>query len=126
MRSATYEVIDIFERVLTHLASWYPPQHFNEQSADAYFSAFIASRFQWHRALYEPTGPGSGGTMASVLAAAGTMDDVANAVADIVAALQMGQDLDYKQWERRWAAAADEPKSSLIARIESAFSRWFP
>lgn len=57
MKIATYEVIDVLERVLVHLASWFPEGHFGGKRADLYFSASIAERSVWHRALNEPDGP---------------------------------------------------------------------
>jgi hypothetical protein len=86
MRYATSEVIDTFERVLVYLAAWYPPKHFNGQDPAQYFSDFIASRYQWHRALHEQTGPGSGGTLAGVLAGGDTLEDVSTGVVDMVEA----------------------------------------
>jgi hypothetical protein len=69
-------VIDIFERVLDHLGGWYPPNHFNGQDAESYFSDFIADRYRWYRAIREQRGPGSGGTITGVLAGAGALTDV--------------------------------------------------
>jgi hypothetical protein len=69
MRIATRDVIDVLEKVLINLASWFPEQHFGETSADEYFSKFIAARYQWRLALNAPEGPGTAGTIAPLLAA---------------------------------------------------------
>jgi hypothetical protein len=111
MRHATSEVIDTFERVLVYLAAWYPPRHFNGQDAAQYFSEFIAARYQWHWALQEPSGPGSGGTIVGVLAGGDTLEDVSTAVVDMVEALSAG-DVNLVKWRKAWEAAAQRAVSA--------------
>jgi hypothetical protein len=55
--------------------------------AAEYISTFVASRFEWHRALYNPQGEGSGGHIVGEIAAGAVMDDAANAISEIVQAL---------------------------------------
>jgi hypothetical protein len=106
MRKATAEVIDIFERVLNHLAAWYPPKHFNGQDAASYFSDFIATRYRWHRAIHEPRGPGSGGTIVGVLSGGGALIDVEKAINDMVEG-QIAPDVETIMWWRKeWSVAA--------------------
>jgi hypothetical protein len=106
VRNATSELIDILQRVLVYLADWYPPGHFGDKAAEVYFSEFIAGRYLWHRALNTPDKPGSGGTIAGVLAGGGALDDVLNAVADMVAAQAPGQ-FDPNLWRGRWKKAQE-------------------
>jgi len=108
VRNATSEVIDILYRVLVYLADWYPPEHFGERAAEVYFSEFIANRYAWHRALNTPDKPGSGGTIAGVLAGGGALDDVLTAIADMVAAQARGE-FDFKSWRARWEKAQETP-----------------
>jgi hypothetical protein len=108
MKSATAEVVDILERVLGYLSAWYTPNHFGPDGAEKYFSDYIASRYQWHRSLHEPQGPGSGGTIAGVLAGGGAMEDVARAVEDIVEALAIGE-INLVEWRKQWRAAEKKP-----------------
>jgi hypothetical protein len=110
MRKATSEIIDILHRVLVYLANWYPPGHFDEKSAEVYFSEFIASRYVWHRALNTPDAPGSGGTIVSVLSGGGALDDTIKAVTDIVAVQARGE-LDLESWHTRWKRAQETPES---------------
>jgi len=123
MRRATSEVIDTFERVLVYLAAWYPPKHFYGQDAAPYFSEFIASRYQWHRALWEPTGPGSGGTLAGVLAGGNTLEDVSREVADMVEALSAGE-VDLVKWRKAWEAAEGRPAVSTRERLSALWKRF--
>lgn len=94
--------------MLVYLANWYPPGHFGEKAAEVYFSEFIASRYVWHRALNTPDEPGSGGTIAGVLAGGGALNDVLTAVADMVAAQAPGE-FDFKSWRKRWENAQKRP-----------------
>ncbi len=123
MRSATSEVIDTFERVLVYLAAWYPPKHFNGQDAAPYFSEFIASRYRWHRALQEPTGPMSGGTLAGVLAGGNALDDVSKAVVDMVETLSAG-DVDLVKWRKAWEAAERRSAVSARERLSTLWKRF--
>src|SRR5262249_38794436 len=109
MRGATGELIDILQRVLVYLASWYPPHHFDGKAADVYFSEFIANRYAWHRALNTPDEPGSGGTIAGVLPGGGAVNDVLTAVSHMVAALTPAQ-FDIKEWRERWQRAQQRPE----------------
>ena len=110
MRRATSEVVDILERVLIYLANWYPPNHFGDRGSAAYFSEFIASRYHWHRSLHDREGPGSGGTIVSVLEGGGTMLDAAEEVADMVEALSP-YEVDIVTWRKKWREAAKSPLS---------------
>ena len=123
MRSATSEVIDTFEGVLVYLAAWYPPKHFNGQDAALYFSEFIASRYQWHRALWEQRGPGSGGTLASVQAGGNTLGDVSKAVADMVEALSADK-VDLIKWRKAWKAAEGRTAVSVRERLSALWKRF--
>src|SRR6266508_3575733 len=62
-RRAIAQLVDVLERALVRLADWYPPNHFDDKPAEVYFNKFVADRYIWHRAIYEPDQPGSGGTI---------------------------------------------------------------
>src|SRR5207248_8520764 len=106
MRKATSEVIDIFERVLNHLAAWYPPKHFNGQDPATYFSDFIAARYAWHRAIHEPRGPGGGGTIVGVLSGGGALTDVEKELNDMVEGVIPPDGETITWWRKEWSAAA--------------------
>jgi hypothetical protein len=119
VRRATAEVIDVLERVLVRLAAWYPPNHFDQRPAEVYFSEFIAERYIWHRALYDPDEPGSGGTVVHYHAGVGVLEDVSAAVIDMVEFHLVGEEFD--QWKSRWEAAAQQSPRSFRERFKSAF-----
>lgn len=102
-RQATYDVIDVVERMLVHLAAWTPPRHFGGLAADAFFSQHVTSRFLWHRALAEAV---YGGNITVQLAATAVLKDVEMDVALLVQTL-IGADHpdDWASWSERWASA---------------------
>ena len=122
MKGATSEVIDILEHVLNYLSAWYPPDHFGADGAKKYFNDYVASRYLWHRSLQDTQGPGSGGTIAGVMAGGGVMDDLSKAIEEMVEALGIGE-VDLIRWRRRWRAAESRPSSSLREQLWS-FFRW--
>lgn len=102
MIGATYDLIDTVRQMLVHLASWYPPNHFDSKPPAEYFSKLLSSRFVWHRAVLEPEGAGTGGTLVEQMAAGDVLDDVERAVNEMVSWLMMHEDFDLKNWRRRW------------------------
>jgi hypothetical protein len=127
MRQGTFAVADIAEQIWCHLASWFPPRHFGEQTAQEYISSYLASRYRWHLALAELNSPGSGGTIARLHAASGMMTDAEIAVVDTVRALMLDSaGFNFDQWLMRWTAAERRPLCGraswlwrLLARISS-------
>lgn len=103
MVQANYDYIDSLNGILVTLAGYYSPEQFGNQSAQEYFSEIISSRFHWHRAIAEPHGPGTGGTIVNVTCSGGVMDDVEKMVEDMVMAL-VGYDdsFDWRGWPKRW------------------------
>jgi len=106
MLQGTYDVIDVVVQMLTHLASWFTEKHFDNQPAHEYFSRYVSTRFGWHRALAEPDGIGTGGTIVGPSAAAAVLADVERAVDEMVTALLWGREgFSLKSWRQRWEAA---------------------
>ncbi len=109
MRQGSYDAIETLERAWLQLARFYPPNHFGEKSADRYFADFIAQRFEWHRGISEPRGPGSSGTIVHVTVGGAVLNDVANAIGETVEGLFVGYalfpDFELKKWRTKWAAA---------------------
>ncbi|MBL8525443.1 MAG: HNH endonuclease [Betaproteobacteria bacterium] len=103
MIQGSYDVIDVVVQMLTHLASWLPEKHFDGRSSAEYFSEFVSIRFIWHRALAEPCGVGTGGTIVGPATAAHVLRDVEQAVAEMVTALLWGREgFGLKSWHREW------------------------
>jgi hypothetical protein len=110
MNGATYDVISVLEHVWLHLSAWYPPRHFGGDLAAIYISDFIARRFLWHRALNQPDGEGTSGTILGQVTAGGVMNDLALAISETVRALLVWrsvEDTDADEWERSWNLAGE-------------------
>jgi hypothetical protein len=106
MIEATFGVTDVVETMWIHLASWFPPNHFGGLPAAQYINAYLGSRRQWHLALHELEGPGSGGREAFIHAAYGALLDAQQAVVDTVRTLMPLDESDsFDEWLGRWKAA---------------------
>jgi len=108
MRQGTYDAINLLESAWLRLANFYPPSHFGKRAADHFFFEFITARFEWHRKICEPRGPGSSGTLVHLTSGGGVLDDVAKAIEETVEGLYIGFVLypfNLEQWRRDWDAA---------------------
>lgn len=104
MVEGTYELIDLVVQMLGHLASWFPENHFGGQPAPEYFSQYVATRFAWHRALAEPDGVGTGGTIVGPVASAAVLGDVQKAVDEVVSSLLWEREgFSLKAWRSEWS-----------------------
>ncbi len=102
----TYELIDLVVQILSHLASWFPKNHFGNQPAPEYFSQYVATRFAWHRALAEPDGVGTGGTIVGPITSMDVLSDVQRAVDEVVSSLLREREgFSLKVWRSEWSQA---------------------
>lgn len=103
MNQASYDYIDGLQGVLVGLAKFYSKDAFGGQEPHEFFSEIISSRFRWHRAHAEPSGPGTGGTIVGTLCGGAVMSDVEKMVEDMVMSLiGYGDEYSWKHWKRRW------------------------
>lgn len=115
MVNGSYEVINLMEQIWVHLAQFFPENHFDNTPPQNYIDAYLKQRFVWHRALAEPEGVGTGGTIVSTMVAGSVMFDIDNIVIETVRALTFSwgdQDFPFKLWKAKWEAA------------QSGFSQW--
>lgn len=106
MVQATYDLIDLVVQMLVHIASWFPPNHFDGKPPAEYFSRYVSTRFAWHRALAESGGVGTGGTIVGPTATASVLGDVERAVDEMVTALLWGREgFGLNAWRRAWEQA---------------------
>lgn len=106
---ASNDYIDSFVAILIALSNYYSTNPFGNQSPEEYFSDLVASRYQWHRAIAEPDGHGTGGTIVSLYVASSVEEDIAKMVEDIVDALVGDDDeFDFLSWRRCWRGAKTE------------------
>jgi hypothetical protein len=109
MRQGNYDLIHLLQLVLSTLARWFPPGHFCEGDPQLYFGAVTASRFTWHRSVFEVGGHGTGGTIVGIHAGGQVIADLETMVQDMVCffSLNLGVDgFDYKKWKEDWEAAS--------------------
>jgi hypothetical protein len=116
MKIATSKMIDIFERVLVHLASWYPPKHFDGKAADRYFSELTANRTFWHLRALSPRGLTGHGTGLGLDVGMHVLEDLEAAIVEMVSAL-VGPELLLRDptWRERWDAAGTHPDAERLA-----------
>jgi len=107
MRQGNYDVIDGLAQVWIRLTNGFPENHFGKRPAGEYISEFQALRFAWHRAVSEPGGVGTGGTIVGVLAGGGVMDDIVNAITETVQALGRWEGFDTAEWTKNWIEAGN-------------------
>jgi hypothetical protein len=111
MREGARLYIDTMEGILVALAA-YCPSRISGEAPREYFSRTVAARFEWHRLQLEPEGPGTGGTIVSVEAAAAVMMDLEGMVLDVVEELcSHSEDFDFPAWKQRWTSA--EPTDTV-------------
>ena len=115
--TASWDYIDSITGILITLSDYYSTEHFDNQSPQEYFSEIISSRSQWHRTVAEPYGPGTGGTMISIIVAGEVTADVEEMVEDMVSFLAWGEgSFDLDSWRKRW-------RSDSHSDVESAPNR---
>jgi hypothetical protein len=110
-RRATYEVIDVLEQMLVHLAGWCRPNHFGDIPAAEFFSQHVSGRFLWRRGLAEHV---HGGNITVQIAASAVLADVEDDVAALVEALiAEGHRDEWASWSKRWAAVRNPKQLRL-------------
>ena len=103
MREGATDIIDVLEQILLALVRFYPPHHFGGHEPEIYVNSIVASRYTWHRALLEPNGYGTGGTIVRVLVPASIINDLQQMVRDMVRSLADHlTGFDFEAWEREW------------------------
>ena len=108
MCQGSYNAIDILKSAWLRLANFYPLDHFGGRAPDHFFSEFVGRRFEWHREICEPRGPGTSGTIVNVTSGGAVLNDVAAAIAETVEGLFIGfvlDEFDLGAWRRDWDAA---------------------
>ena len=97
------DYIDSITGILVTLSNYYSKKQFGNQSPEEYFSEIISSRFRWHTIIAEPNGPGTGGTIVSIIVGRSVMADLEKMVEDMVSALIGFDDsFDLDSWVKRW------------------------
>jgi hypothetical protein len=104
MRRGCYDVIDVFELMLSTLLTWFPKNHFADMESQEYVSQLIASRYKWHRSRLEPTVKNRG-TMHNLDVASSVMEDLNTMVEQIALPLILElHGIDPDAWRTAWRA----------------------
>lgn len=107
MVEANNQVVETLLQILVDLARFYPAGHFDGRRADDYFRDRIQKVAEWHRQCLEPHGPGTGGTIVSVMTGGETISSVERMVEDMVNALtSFRDDFNYHGWRTAWRGSA--------------------
>lgn len=117
MNDGSRLVIDVLEQAWVQLAKWYPPKHFGNKSED-FIREYIGKRTEWHYAIQEPEGGGTGGTIVSIIAYGSVASDLEAAVADTVCQVSNCRvsGFDFSAWKKRWEDAKKTPEDSWQVR----------
>ena len=99
---ANSDYIDALTGILVILANFYSPECFGEQSPQEFFSEILSSRYQFYSMLSAPDGPGTGGTIRSILFGHYLISDIENMIIDMVSGLWVERYSEYEDWERQW------------------------
>ncbi len=104
MVQGNYDYIEALTSILVTLASYYSPEHFEDQTPQEFVSDIIDCRFRWYYAIVEPDGPGIGGTIVKVLRSARVASDIEIMVEDMVfyLGIDLGDNFDFEAWQKSW------------------------
>ena len=109
MAGASNQVTDVVVTMLVQLSGFYPLKHFGEVPAEEYFSEYLSQRARWQRAISEPDGVGTGGTIVQIFVAGFVLGSAEEAVVDIVRARWIRQmDFNFDEWLANWNTAKVE------------------
>lgn len=107
MVEANGRVITTLQQILVDLAAFYPPGQFDGRRPDDYFRDRTRQIAQWHGQCLEPGGPGTGGTIVSVMTGGATISSLEQLVDDMVASLtSFRDDFNLHSWRSAWRNGA--------------------
>jgi hypothetical protein len=109
MVRAAYNLTEVLRDVWLRLAPAFPEGHFQDLSPEEYLRNYLQQRYGWHRAMAEPHGYGTGGTIVGILVSRGVLRDLERAVIDTRNALKgLGEQVaDRDAWTLRWKRAKE-------------------
>lgn len=98
---------EVLRQMWLRLAAAFPEGHFRAETPERYIRSFVDDRSLWHRAMAEPHGYGTGGTIVSVLVSRGLVHDLEGAVIDTRNALKgLAEHVrERDEWMKRWGNA---------------------
>jgi hypothetical protein len=101
-----YSLLEILERVLVKLLSYYPQNHFAEAGPDAYASSLVAARTHWHYLRMSQHGVGNSGSLVPLRTTLAVIKDLEQLIEQTVATLTgadlRSADADEQAWHAAW------------------------
>ncbi|OOE35980.1 hypothetical protein BZG04_07640 [Salinivibrio kushneri] len=107
MRQGNYDLIHSLQDYWVKLAEFFPPMHFDGKEPRKYISEYTKSRFAFHRANFEPDGPGKGGSIVHVMVGGDVIADLEKMIEETVCTLSLNSDaIDFTEWKKQWRGKA--------------------
>lgn len=115
MMGSAYAEIDLLTRLWLDAFKLLPKVTIAEQGAESYISEYTQSRFLWHRALAEPLGPGTGGSIVGPVSAGHVIGDLQSAVSETASAVFYGDEWELADvWKERWDSACKHEQDDIV------------
>lgn len=104
MKRAKFEVVELVQNIWLRLAREFQKLHFDGKSPTEFMEQYVQQRYRWHYMLAEPTGSGSGGSIAGLSASSGVLRDLKIMVSDTVDSIRgLGQSQRERElWHKSW------------------------
>jgi hypothetical protein len=109
MIQAAARASEVTKQIWLRLSQAFPEVHFGGRPAEEFIDDYIQQRSEWHYALAEPEGPGTGGTIVGILVSRGVLNDLHAAVMETVRSIRgLGYSRrELEAWKERWTAAKE-------------------
>jgi hypothetical protein len=106
---AAYTITEVLTDIWLRLSTAFPDGHFQDLSPEEYLHNYLQQRYGWHRAMAEPHGYGTGGTVVGILVSRGVLRDLEGVVIDTRNALKgMAERVSERDaWMLRWKSAKE-------------------
>jgi len=98
---STYQYVEDMKAILVQLANMYSTRCFDGRTPQQFVSDSVSERYAWHRAISQPDGPGSGGSIVNITIGGRVRSDLEKMVEEMAMEI-VGYD-DRFEW-RKWAA----------------------
>lgn len=111
---AAYDLTEVLRHMWLRLATVFPEGHFEGLTPEQYAQEYLEHRYRWHRAMAEPLGYGTSGTIVGILVSRGVLRDMERALIDTRNALKgLAEKVrDSDEWMKRWNDAKKEFRPS--------------
>jgi len=111
---ASYKISEVLRRMWLSLASYYPTDHFGDQGAEEFIGSLIQKLYAWHRAIAEPFGQGTGGTIVGIGVSWSVSQELRKFVAQTVHSLcgwSVSSESEHsrKAWQEAWDSTEGLP-----------------